>query len=140
MRKYSKQREAILNFLTKRKDHPTADVVYQEIRKEYPNISLGTVYRNLALFVKEGQAYSLFPGDGKEHFDGTVQPHYHFYCRNCRSVMDLDFPYQAEITHTAQRTFSGVLETHQTCFLGLCSKCAEKSNQKGDEKYEEICM
>lgn len=133
MRKYSKQREAILGFLTQSKDHPTADVVYQEVRKEYPNISLGTVYRNLALFVKEGQACSLFPGDGKEHFDGTVQPHYHLYCKNCLRVMDLDLPYQAEITHTAQRSFSGVLETHQICFYGLCPQCAENLKKEGEK-------
>ena len=140
MRKYSKQREAILNFLTQSKDHPTADVIYEEIRKEYPNISLGTVYRNLSLFVEEGPACSLTPGDGKEHFDGTVQPHYHFYCRKCRQVMDLDFPYQTEITQTAQRSFCGVLETHQTCFFGLCPKCAEISKKKEKNNYEKICM
>lgn len=126
MRRSSKQREAIQTFLESRKDHPTADVVYGEIRKEYPNISLGTVYRNLALFVKEGQACSLFPGDGKEHFDGTANPHYHFYCRNCGSVLDLELPYQPEITHTAQRAFPGVVDTHQICFYGLCSRCAER--------------
>lgn len=140
MRKYSKQREAILNFLTQRKDHPTADVIYEEIRKDYPNISLGTVYRNLSLFVEEGQACSLFPGDGKEHFDGMTQPHYHFYCRKCRQVMDLDLPYQTEITQTAQRSFPGVLDSHQTCFFGLCPKCAEISRKKEKEDYEKICM
>ncbi len=134
MKKYSKQREAILNFLAKRKDHPTADVIYQEIRKEYPNISLGTVYRNLSLFVKEGIICSLFPGDGREHFDGTVQPHYHLYCKYCHQVMDLELPYNAEITQAAQRNFSGILETHRTCFYGFCPECAEKLNQKEMEE------
>lgn len=140
MKKYSKQREAILNFLTQSKDHPTADVVYQAVRKRYPSISLGTIYRNLSLFVKEGRICSLFPGDGKEHFDGMIQPHYHLYCKQCQKVMDLDFPYQAEITQTAQRSFSGVLETHQTCFFGLCPECAEISMKKEKDNYEEVCM
>lgn len=140
MKKRSKQREAILNFLAKRKDHPTADVIYQEIRKEYPSISLGTVYRNLSLFVKEGQVCSLFPGDGKEHFDGTIQPHYHFYCKACQQVMDLDLPYDTVLTQTAQRKFPGILETHQICFYGLCSECAENLNQKERIKDEKVCM
>ena len=52
--KYSRQREAIVNFLKDRKDHPTADFIYRHIREEYPNISLGTVYRNLALLEELG--------------------------------------------------------------------------------------
>lgn len=131
-RKYSKQREAILNFLAKRKDHPTADVIYQEVRKEFPNISLGTVYRNLALFHEEKRIFSLHPGDGKEHFDGNNQDHYHFFCNHCQKVLDLNLPYQEEINEKAQHDFSGVIETHRTCFYGLCPDCAKHTNLKGD--------
>ena len=49
MIKYSRQRESIVNFLASRTDHPTAETIYQNIKKEFPNISLGTVYRNLSL-------------------------------------------------------------------------------------------
>lgn len=55
MIKYSRQREAILKDLQSRRDHPTADMVYESVRKEYPNISLGTVYRNLAFLTESGQ-------------------------------------------------------------------------------------
>lgn len=126
-RKYSRQREAILNFLAKRKDHPTADVIYQEIRKEFPNISLGTVYRNLALFHEEGRILALHPGDGKEHFDGNTMEHYHFFCESCQKVLDLEIPYQSEMDSLAQDSFKGRIKFHRTNFYGLCPDCAENT-------------
>ena len=72
--KYSKQREAIRSFLMTRKDHPTAEVVYENVREEFPNISLGTVYRNLTFLVDKGQAVKVPCNDGSVHFDGNVSP------------------------------------------------------------------
>ena len=86
--KYSRQREAIRNFLCSRKDHPTAEVVYENLRKEYPKISLGTVYRNLSLLVELGEAIK-FPGlDGQDHFDGNAMPHYHFDVLRYASILE----------------------------------------------------
>ena len=70
--KYSKQRTVIKEFLQTRKDHPTADVVYNAVRKDYPNISLGTVYRNLMLLSEIGEIQKLRVGDGLEHFDADI--------------------------------------------------------------------
>ena len=80
--KYSKQRESIKLFLAERKDHPTADVIYLNIREQFPHISLGTVYRNLALLSELGEIKKLTTGDGADHFDGNVSPHQHVIC-NC---------------------------------------------------------
>ena len=74
MLKYSKQREAIKNFLVTRYDHPTAETVYLNIRKEFPNISLGTVYRNLNLLAEIGEILKLSPGIGPDRFDGNPAP------------------------------------------------------------------
>lgn len=87
--KYSRQREAIKNFLMSRKDHPTAEVVYEHVLKAFPNISLGTVYRNLSFLVDNGQAVKVPCEDGSVHFDGNVMPHYHFQCTECGAVIDL---------------------------------------------------
>ena len=89
MAKRSLQREMIKQNLLSRYDHPTADMVYQSIREELPNISLGTVYRNLRFLVDQGDALSLKLGDGREHFDGHVEPHYHFICTKCGDVEDI---------------------------------------------------
>ena len=70
--KHSKQRDAIHNFLMSRKDHPTAETVYANVIKEFPNISLGTVYRNLSFLVDNGMAVKVPCSDGSIHFDGNV--------------------------------------------------------------------
>ena len=92
--KYSRQREAIKSFLMTRKDHPTADVVYHSLRADFPNISLGTVYRNLTLLADLGEIARLRLGDGVDHFDADTSRHYHFICSECGSVLDLhtEFP------------------------------------------------
>ena len=90
--KKSRQREAVYDFLMTRKDHPTADFIYENVRKTFPNISLGTVYRNLNLLVELGQAQRFSTYDGYDHFDGNPAPHYHFVCNKCRCVLDIDTP------------------------------------------------
>ena len=86
--KYSRQRELIKDFLCTRKDHPTADVVYMNVRQQFPNISLGTVYRNLTLLSGTGEIQRLRLGDGVDHFDADTSPHNHFVCTKCGCVQD----------------------------------------------------
>ena len=89
MLKYSRQREAIKTFLAGRYDHPTAETVYLGIKEEFPNISLGTVYRNLSLLSDIGEIQKLSTGIGPDRFDGNPALHYHFICKHCGSVLDL---------------------------------------------------
>ncbi len=123
--KHSRQREAVRSFLMSRKDHPTAETVYENLRKDFPRISLGTVYRNLSLLVELGEAIK-FPGnDGHEHFDGNPEPHYHFICNSCSAVIDLDIPYIKEFSGSAIKNFGGKIERHATYFYGICEKCCK---------------
>ena len=87
--KYSHQRESIKEFLMTRRDHPTADVVYDNMKTIYPNISLGTVYRNLSLLSDIGEIRKLSNFGGADHFDGNTEPHCHFMCTECGCVQDL---------------------------------------------------
>lgn len=114
MLKYSKQRESIKNFLVTRYDHPTAETVYLNIRKEFPNISLGTVYRNLNLLAEIGEIQKLSPGIGPDRFDGNPAPHYHFICRHCGCVMDLTVSGLDHINILAGQDFDGEIEGHIT--------------------------
>ena len=75
--KYSRQRESIKANLMSRRDHPTADALYASIREEFPNISLGTVYRNLNLLADIGEAIKITTPDGGDRFDARTNPHYH---------------------------------------------------------------
>lgn len=124
--KYSRQREAIKDFLATRTDHPTADSVYMNVRKEFPNISLGTVYRNLTLLADLGEILRLRLGDGTDHFDYTTDPHYHFMCNECGSVMDLEMKNLDEIESIASANFDGEIAGHVTYFNGTCGHCLKK--------------
>lgn len=121
--KYSRQREAVLVYLRSTKSHPTAEQVYHEIRKDFPKISLGTVYRNLNLLADQGKIVQLNCGDGVEHFDAMTEPHNHFICRHCGSVLDLEFAPDLSIDAEADKTFSGKIEGHEIYFYGTCENC-----------------
>ena len=125
--KHSKQRDSIMEFLRERKDHPTADTVYMNVRKTFPNISLGTVYRNLTLLADIGEISRIRVGDGVDHFDADTSPHYHFICKECGSVIDLEMEDMTDINETANKNFSGLIEGHITYFYGKCGNCSTKS-------------
>lgn len=124
--KHSRQREAIKEFLASRKDHPTADTVYLNVRRSFPNISLGTVYRNLTLLSELGEINRLRLGDGVDHFDADLSPHYHLVCSECGNVIDLEMQNIDYITQMAAKAFDGQIQGHVTYFYGLCSKCSRK--------------
>ena len=127
--KRSRQREAIKEFLMSRKDHPTAEVVYEYVSKDFPNISLGTVYRNLSFLVDNGMAIKVPCDDGSVHFDGNVEPHYHFQCIECGGVLDLDFDskeVEAAFNKAAAKNFKGEIQGNVSFFYGKCPACAKK--------------
>ncbi len=127
--KHSKQRDMIMSFLLTRKDHPTADIVYTNMRQQLPNISLGTVYRNLTLLSDIGDIQRLRLGDGTDHFDADTSPHYHFICTDCGSVIDLDMENIDSIQETASKHFSGKIQGHMTYFYRTCQTCLKKQSQ-----------
>ena len=88
--RYSKQRELIINKLKHRYDHPTAEMIYQDLKVDYPHLSLGTVYRNLNQLVETKQIKKLDLGDTMVHYDGNIQPHKHFMCNCWQTIYDLD--------------------------------------------------
>ena len=126
--KHSKQRELIKAFLMTRKDHPTADVVYTNVRQQNPNISMGPVYRNLTLLADLGEIQRLRVGDGVDHFDADTSPHYHFVCTECGSVIDLEMDSIEQITEIAGANFDGLIAGHVTYFYGTCGNCTKSEN------------
>lgn len=122
-KRYSRQRELIYQALCGTTEHPTADMVYQWLKPENPNLSLGTVYRNLNLLADEGTIIRMpFP---VERYDANVKPHPHFRCRCCGAVSDLDLPYDSALD--AQVNALGhQVEQHSVLFSGVCINCTEK--------------
>lgn len=125
--KYSRQRESIKTCLMARHDHPTADALYMSIREEFPNISLGTVYRNLNLLVELGEIRKLTCGDGADHFDADTSPHYHFVCKSCGKVNDLPMETLNEMNSLAEQHCCGQVDSHSIFFYGTCSECMENN-------------
>lgn len=125
--KYSRQRESIKQFLATTKEHPTADCVYLHVKKEFPNISLGTVYRNLNLLTDLGEAVRITLPDSADRFDGHIEPHNHFYCTRCKKVLDLELDIRERDTlnQAASANFDGIIESSNTFFYGLCGDCAK---------------
>ena len=82
-RRQSKKRDAIRELLLACYDHPSAEEIYRRLKPDYPDLSLGTVYRNLALFREEGKAMSVATVAGQERLDGRTHPHAHFVCEKC---------------------------------------------------------
>jgi len=120
--KYSRQREAIKENMINRKDHPTADMVYNDIRKSFPNISLGTVYRNLQLLTEIGELQRIKVGDGLDHFDADISRHYHFFCNNCGAVLDVEFD-DLKIDNINPQNFDGRITDYSLLFTGECGNC-----------------
>jgi len=127
--KHSRQREGIKEFLQGRTDHPTADMVYRNIRELYPNISLGTVYRNLSLLASLGEISRIHCEDGADRFDPITTPHYHVVCRRCRRVHDLPMEWIEGLDGRAQEHYDGSIEGHTTCFFGLCADCLRQEEK-----------
>ena len=121
--KYSRQRQAIWDFLQTRTDHPTADTVYVNVRKSFPNISLGTVYRNLMLLKDIGKLQTLDVGDGLIHFDPHIEPHDHFVCRSCGKIRDLQGSCGSDVIAAVREETHGEIDECRSFFYGLCSDC-----------------
>jgi len=122
MRK-TRQKEAILEVLRGTTSHPTADWVYKEARKEIPNISLGTVYRNLRLLCQNGEILELVLCGSLSRFDARSDNHYHFRCEKCGQVFDVDEPVNAEMDKIAARRTGFRLIYHRLECYGLCLEC-----------------
>lgn len=126
---YSKQREALLRVLKSTDSHPSAYWIYEELKKEIPNISLATVYRNLAKLAQNGEILKLGISSDMERFDGSTEDHAHFVCNGCNSVLDIFDVDASPCRHAAQTELNCLIKSHSLIFYGLCSKCKEEMAQ-----------
>lgn len=121
--KYSHQRENIIKYLQSTADHPTADEVYQHIREIIPNISLGTVYRNLNQLAAAGRILRISCDGRTDHFDACTTPHYHFLCKNCGRVSDLEMRPMDDIIDKARHSTDFAIDDVSIMFSGTCNSC-----------------
>ena len=131
--KHFRKRDAILTYLQCTTSHPSAEMVYADLKQQIPDLSLGTVYRNLNLFKDQGLAISVGTVKGVERFDGNVHPHVHFICTGCDAVIDLPkLEVPQPLMKTAGQQIGGTVAQCQMTFTGLCQNCLQNQNPKGE--------
>lgn len=129
---FSRKREAVLAALKGTKVHPTAEWIYQRLKPQYPDLSLGTVYRNLGRFQETGQAVSLGVIGGYERFDGDTRPHAHLVCQQCGAVVDVydALPQKEQLDAVSEKTGCKVCSA-SVMFRGLCPACLAMEDKNG---------
>ena len=132
MELHSKQyakRSAILTCLRSTDAHPSAEALHQMLQKEHPDISLATVYRNLALFKSQGVIQSLGTVGGIERFDSNTAPHVHFVCTSCQAVIDLpQIEVPQQLKGMVEQQCGGQVSECQLSFSGVCQSCCQKEH------------
>ena len=129
-KKHFRKRDAILTCLRQTTVHPSAEWIYTQLKAEIPDLSMGTVYRNLNLFKAQGLAVSVATVKGVERFDGNTDPHVHFICSDCDAVIDLMEMEIPQALRSAAENCSGgqVADCHLT-FTGLCKECKDRNSR-----------
>lgn len=129
----SKKRDAIFEVLRGTKSHPTAEWIYARLKDEIPDLSLGTVYRNLALFKAENQAVCVATVNGQERFDGCTTPHAHFICRLCGEVSDVEAP-----AVPSPPDIGGTVDSYQLNYYGTCRNCEIRAQAQSEKEGEMV--
>lgn len=119
----------MLSLLRSTDRHPTADWIYDSLKKEFPNLSMGTVYRNLNILMEQGLIKKLDFGSTFDRFDAVVKPHYHFICEQCGKIVDLDIPVADELNEKVRSRTPYVVKKHRIEFFGLCDECAHNKTE-----------
>ena len=133
-------RQAILNYLSTNKGHPSAEDIYIAVHSQFPRIGLATVYRTLELLVQMGFVAKLSFGEGKARYELAVNSrkdaqHYHLICVNCRQVIDCASSVEkqeeifSKIEKELAKKFNFKINSRRIQFLGLCSRCQKIAAQ-----------
>lgn len=121
--KRSRQRDQILDILRNTDTHPTASWIYDELKKHFKNLSMGTVYRNVNILIKQGLITKIESGSTFDRFDANTEPHYHFFCQQCDTVSDIPIAMMEELNEKANSVSKHLVKEHQIYFYGLCENC-----------------
>lgn len=126
MAKYSKQREAIYEYLISHRNHPRAEKIFADLKPDNPTLSLATVYRNLKMFQAYNKVQIINSNDGAFCYDADVSQHYHFECRKCSVIYDI--PSKQLPSCILESTGNiGEVERYSLVFYGLCNNCINKN-------------
>ena len=130
-KKHFRKRDAILACLQESKSHPSAEVIYSRLKPVIPDLSMGTVYRNLNLFKEQGLIISLGTVKGVERFDGDTSSHVHFICTDCGCVQDIPgMPQLPSLRASAEQDLGGQVEGCHITLTGTCRDCIQSNKEE----------
>lgn len=121
--KMTRQRKLILEVLRSTKTHPTAEWIYQQVRRDLPSVSLGTIYRNLNTLREEGLLLELNYGKHQSRYDATTSPHYHVRCTHCGIVRDVPLASLSGVDEQVETLTGFAVGNHRLEFNGICPDC-----------------
>lgn len=127
--RYSKQRELIYENLMNRNDHPTASQVYEDLKVNHPELSLGTVYRNLNFLVNEKRIRCIDLGNTTDHYDALTIPHHHFVCQRCKKIYNVFLDNKDDIANLKTST-NHLIKQINIVMSGICENCLKEMNFK----------
>jgi Fur family peroxide stress response transcriptional regulator len=122
----SKHRDRILELLRSTDSHPTADWVYDQLKKEYPQLSLGTIYRNLTILLDMNLVKKIHFGSTFDRFEANTEPHYHLICESCGKILDFKMPIYNDLNTQATQMTGFTVHHHKLEFFGVCEDCKIK--------------
>ena len=123
-RRNSKKRQAIYDALRASREHPSAEQLYTMLKPDYPDLSLGTIYRNLGILMEDGLVVGVGQVGGEERFDAYTDAHAHFICSKCGAVMDLEISEDAVPDYAAVEESTGSrIVSHSLTYTGICKNC-----------------
>lgn len=126
IRRHTIQSALVLETVNRLKNHATADEIHDELAKEHPSISRGTVYRNLQRLCETGDIRKCEIPNGADRFDHLCHDHYHVKCRECGRVFDVDMDYMTDLEKSVKDAHGFTLTGHNIVFKGICPACAKK--------------
>jgi Fe2+ or Zn2+ uptake regulation protein len=126
------QRLAVMGSLKNRRDHPTAENIYQEVRRQLPAISFNTVYKTLEILCQKGMVRKVNPLHEVARYDGETGPHAHLICRQCHHIVDLDWEPGMVPPRPALNHHGFQVENTSLVFWGICPHCQQGKSHKED--------
>jgi Fe2+ or Zn2+ uptake regulation protein len=115
-----------LELLRSTNSHPTADWIYEQLKKEFPQLSLGTVYRNLTMLIDMGFAKKIHFGSTFDRFEANIEQHYHLICESCRKIFDFDMPIYNDLNFQANQLTEFTIHHLKLEFFGVCEDCKKE--------------
>jgi Fur family peroxide stress response transcriptional regulator len=124
-RRFSRKRAAIIEALRASDAHPSAEMLYRSLKEQFPDLSLGTVYRNLSQLRQDGDIVSVATVAGQERYDANTEAHTHFICNHCHSVIDLwDVQCPQSCAAEAARRHELTIQSQELILRGVCTACS----------------